>query len=262
METAIPIDSLTWTDIPCPLSEVLVRNRIPSLVRVQEGYCGIDDTCTFENDQHLFLHTLRTRQNFIAEDSVGKRIAIPVECETELLVCPSSIYCTYDPIRVCEISNVYPDVKYFRVIQNIEKKRVEKYFELGSIFEVEYVDSTNSHVKFKCVKRPLPFSCGIVFEALLDYREYTLKEAVKEFGLPIKVSIRINCGYSELFSLCQPVNINYTSDIHYLLPPVAQLYVCCPTQAVTASCVYIVILRLATLSRITIGSPTVRFLMK
>ncbi|XP_028412262.1 uncharacterized protein LOC114535079 [Dendronephthya gigantea] len=181
------IDSLTWSDKPCPLSEVLERNMVPNLVRVEEGYCGINEACSFENDQVLMLHRLRTRQNFIAEDSVGRSIAIPVDCKTELLVCPLSIYCTYDPILVAEISNVYSDVKYFRVIENEQEKGIEKYFELGSVFEVDYVDTVNFHVKFKDVKMPLPFSCGIVFEALLDYREYTLKEAVKEFGLPIKV---------------------------------------------------------------------------
>ncbi|XP_028407262.1 uncharacterized protein LOC114529888 [Dendronephthya gigantea] len=85
------------------------------------------------------------------------------------------------------MSNVYPNVKFFRVIQNAQNEGEARFFQLGSIAEVDHIDETNFEVKFKDVEHPLPFSCGIAFEALLDYRVYKLKDAVKAFGLPIKV---------------------------------------------------------------------------
>ena len=188
MESFKSIASLSWRSISCSLSEVFDKYKVPNLVRIDEGHYGQNDACSFDVDQILMLHTMRKKQEFIGKDSVGRPIAIPEECETKLLVCPSSTYCKYDPIYVCEMPKFYPDIKYFRVTENAQNEGIEGYFKQGSIAQIEYIDAENLEVKFKDVKEPLPFNCSIVFEALLDYRVYTLENAVREFGLPIKVT--------------------------------------------------------------------------
>ena len=187
MESAKSIDSLTWSEDPRSLCDVLEKYKVPNLVRIQQKHHGIDDASTLEAGQLLMLHALRTKQNFIGKDSIGRPIAIPVRYKRKLFVCPSSLNCGSEPMFVPEISNVYPSVKFFRVIQNTRDEGEGNYFELGSIAEVDHIDETNLAVKFKDVEHPLSFSCCIAFEALLDYRAYSLKEAVKAFGLPIKV---------------------------------------------------------------------------
>ena len=189
METSKSIASLKWGKKHHPLSEVLKKYKLPSLVRIQEGYYGMNDACCFEVHQLLMLHTMRSKQNYMAEDSAGRPVAIPVEHTNKLLVCPLSIYCGYDPIHVSEMLYVYPDVKYFRVLENnrAEDIGLKTYFLPKSVLEVDRIDVVNSVVRFKDVQEPVPFSCRIAFEALMDYREYTLKDAVRAFGLPIKV---------------------------------------------------------------------------
>lgn len=201
MKPVKSIDSFEWSQKRHPLSEFVEKYKVPNLVRVQEGHYNMNDACCFENDQLLMLHALRTNKNFLAKNSVGRPIVIPEGCKSELLVCPLTTHYGNDPIFVSEMSNVYPDVKYFRVLENnrAKDKEVKGFFEPETILEVAYIDSMNSRVKFKDVQQPLPFSCRIVFEALLDYREYTLKEAARLFRLPIKVHVILDCGYSKLF---------------------------------------------------------------
>ncbi|XP_028412278.1 uncharacterized protein LOC114535095 [Dendronephthya gigantea] len=189
MEVSKSIASLKWSKKHHPLSEVLHKLKLPSLVRVQEGYYGLNDACSFEVGQHLVLHTMRSKQNYMAEDSAGRPVSIPVECGNKLLVCPLSIHCGYDPIHVSEMFYVFPDVKYFRVLENncSEDIGLKAHFLPKSVLEVERIDVANSVVIFRDVHEPVPFSCGIIFEALMDYREYTLRDAVRAFGLPIKV---------------------------------------------------------------------------
>ncbi|XP_028412248.1 uncharacterized protein LOC114535065 [Dendronephthya gigantea] len=184
-----PIASLKWSNKQQPFSEVLEKYEVPNLVRVHEGHYSMNDACCFESDQLLMLHATRTKKSFLAKNSVGRRIAIPERCKSKLLVCPLSTYYGSDPIFASEMSNIYPDVKYFRVLENtsIVDKEVKRFFEPESILEVAFIDSVNSQVKFKDVEQPLSFSCRIVFEALLDYREYTLQKAARVFRLPIKV---------------------------------------------------------------------------
>lgn len=193
------IASLSWHDTPCPLSEVLNKYKVPNLVRVEEGHVGENDAGSLEVNQILMLHKMRKKQRFIGEDSDGRRIAIPEECETKLLVRPWATYCKYEPIYVIEMSKFYPDIKYFRIVENTQNKGIERYFKEGSTAQIEYINEQNLVVKFKDVKEPLPFSCRITFEALLDHREYTLKSAVRKFGMPIKVPvIRFEAFYTKV----------------------------------------------------------------
>ena len=185
--TTKSIASFKWSKKQHLLSEFLEKYGVPNLVRVKEGHYGMNDACTIKNDQLLMLHALLPKYSYTAEDFLGRTLAIPIECQSKLLVCPMSSTC--DAIFVSEMANVFPMAKYFRVVENkkTEDKEISDSFKPESILEVDYIKAESSVVKFKDVEQPVPFSCRIVFEALLDYREYTLKDAVREFGMPIKV---------------------------------------------------------------------------
>ena len=186
MNTAESIKSLIWSDSTYSLSEFLDKFGVPNLVCVNEGHYGINEACTFENDQILMLHALRRKINVTGEDADGKPIAIPLQSENKLLRCPLPIQWRHDTINVSQIPWVYPDIKYFRVLEN-HWDRGLYYLEPESILEVENVDSINSTVKFKDIDEPLSLNCSVVFEPLLDYCEYTLKRVVSLSGLPAKV---------------------------------------------------------------------------
>jgi hypothetical protein len=186
MDTAKSIESLTWSDATYLLSEFLEKFGVPNLVCVNEGHYGTNEACTFQSNQVLMLHTTRRKQNVVAEDAYGQPISIPLQCENKLLRCPSSICWRYDTINVSQMPCVYPEIRYFRVLENHWDEGLY-YLEPESILEVEKIDSKNSTVKFKDIDQPLPSKCSVVFEPLLDYREYTLKHVVSLFGLPAKV---------------------------------------------------------------------------
>ena len=188
MDAAKSIESLTWGDATYTLNEFLDKFGVPNLVRIQEGHCGVNEASTFENDQVLMVHALRTKHNLIGEDFNGRPIAIPLSCENKILRCPSSIYCSHETIYVSEMSVVYPDFKYFRVLENQWDTEI-KYLKPGSIVKIEKIDSSNSAVKFKDIDQPLPLNCTVVFEPLLDHCEHTLKSVVSLSGLPAKVII-------------------------------------------------------------------------
>ena len=189
MEAAKFIKSLTWSDASYALNEFLDKFGVPNLVCCSQdgGHYGMNDACTFDNNQVLMLHALRTKHNLMAEDSDGRPISIPLKCENNLLLCPLSTYCKYDLIYVSQMSHVYPDIKYFRVLENHWNERM-KYLKPESILEIEHIDSRNYTVKFRDIDQPLPLNCRVVFEPLLDYCEYTLKSAVSFSGLPAKVN--------------------------------------------------------------------------
>ena len=186
MATAKSIESLVWSDTSYTLREFLENFSLPNLVRVREGYYGANEACTFDDDQILLFHALRYRQNLIGEDSAGRPIAIPLHCTNKFLVCPLSTYCRFDPIHVSQISYVYPEIKYFRVLENNWNEAIN-YLKPESILEVESIDPESYAVKFVNIEQALPTSCRVVFEPLLDFCEYTLKEVVGLFGLPSKV---------------------------------------------------------------------------
>ncbi|XP_028412261.1 uncharacterized protein LOC114535078 [Dendronephthya gigantea] len=180
--------ALTWDDKAYPLCEVFEKYGFPNFVCLKEGYYGTSDSTSFEAGQVLMLHELCQKQSFVGEDSLSRPIAIPVECVNNVLVCPSSKSFNRDAIFVGVISKLYPQIEYFRVLENdcVEDK-VKRCYKLHSIVKVEDIDFVNSLVKFKDVRLPLPFSSRIIFEPLVDCRKYTLKDAVEAFDLPIKV---------------------------------------------------------------------------
>ncbi|CAB3977204.1 SH3 and multiple ankyrin repeat domains 2-like [Paramuricea clavata] len=167
MEATKFIKSLTWSDASYALNEFLDTFGVPNLVCCSQegGHYGMNDTCTFDNNQVLMLHALRTKHNLMAEDSDGRPISIPLKCENNLLRCPLSIYCKYDPIYVSQMSHVYPDIKYFRVLENHWSERM-KYLKPESILEIEHIDSSNSAVKFRDIDQPLPLNCRVKYISL------------------------------------------------------------------------------------------------
>ena len=195
MNIAKSIACLSWSDATYSLVEFLEKFGVPNLVCIKEGHYGINDACTFENDQVLMLHALRRKYNVMGEDVIGRPIAIPLQCKNKLLRCPLSIYCKCDTIYVSQIACVYPDIKYFRVLENHWDNGI-KYLQPDSILEIETIDSRNSTVKFKDINKALPFECNILFEPLLDSCEYTLESVVGLSGVPAKV--KIECSYSTL----------------------------------------------------------------
>ena len=187
MATGKSIESLTWSKTPYTLGTFLENFDLPNLVRINGSHYGINEACTFHDDQVIMFHGLRYRKNLIGEDPAGRPIAIPLECENKFLVCPLPTYCRYDRIYVSEMSYVYPQVKYFRVLEN-HLNKVTKYLKPDSILEIESINPETSAVKFENIEQPLPSNClQIVFEPLLDFCEYTLKDVVSKFGLPAKV---------------------------------------------------------------------------
>ena len=187
MATGKSIESLTWSKTSYTLRTFLENFDLPNLVRINEGHYGINEACTFDDDQVIMFHGLRYRKNLMGEDSAGRPVAIPLECENKFLVCPLPTYCKYDRIYVSQMSYVYPEIKYFRVLENNWNK-VTKHMKPDSILEIESINPETSAVKFVNIEQPLPSSClEIVFEPLLDICEYTLKDVVSKFGLPAKV---------------------------------------------------------------------------
>ena len=184
MTMAKSIESLIWSDTSYTLREFLENFGLPNLVRIRHGYYGVNEACTIDYDQIIMFHTLR--QNLISEDSAGRPIAIPLKCTNKFLVCPLSTHCRYDPIYVSQMSYVYPEIKYFRVLENDWNEAIE-YLKPGSILKIESIDPESYAVKFVNIEQTLPTSCRVVFEPLLDFCEYTLEEIVRLFGLPAKV---------------------------------------------------------------------------
>ena len=182
------IGCLTWSDATYSLNEFIEKFGVPNLVCIKEDHNSINDACTFKNYQVLLLHALHRKHNVMGEDASGRPIAISLQCKNKLLRCPLSIYCKYDTILVSQIPSVYPDIKYFRILENHCDDGL-KYLQPDSILEIETIDSRNSAVKFKDIDQPLAFECNVVFEPLLDYCEYTLKRVVSLSGLPAKVII-------------------------------------------------------------------------
>ena len=202
MASGKSIESLTWSETSYTLRTFLENFGLPNLVRIQEGHYGINEACTFDDDQVIMFHALRYRKNLIGEDSAGRPIAIPLECENKFLVCPLLTYCRYDTIYVSQMSYVYPEIKYFRVLENIWNE-VTKYLKPETILEIESINPETSAVKFVNIDQPLLSNCRVVFEPLLDFREYTLKDVVSVFGLPAKV-------YTNLSKFCR----SFITKIH------------------------------------------------
>ena len=88
MATRKSIEFLTWSETSYTLRTFLENFDLPNLVRISEGHYGINEACTFEDDQVIMFHGLRYRKNLIGEDSAGRPIAIPLEGENKFLVCP------------------------------------------------------------------------------------------------------------------------------------------------------------------------------
>ena len=80
-------------------------------------------------------------------------------------------------IYVSQMSYVHPEIKYFRVLENDWNEAIE-YLKPGSILKIESIDPESYAVKFVNVEQTLPTSCRVVFEPLLYFCEYTLKEIV------------------------------------------------------------------------------------
>ena len=223
MTMAKSIESLIWSDTSYPLREFLENFGLPNLVRIRHGYYGVNEACTIDYDQIVMFHTLRYRQNLIGEDSAGRPIAIPLKCTNKFLVCPLSTHCRYDPIYVSQMSYVYPEIKYFRVLENDWNEAIE-YLKPGSILKIESIDPESYAVKFVNVEQTLPTSYRVVFEPLLYFCEYTLKEIVRLFGLPAKVRKHpftliflhfVQLQQPELFKIYCDVSISKTRRKQY-----------------------------------------------
>ena len=174
---------LTWNETSYTLNEFLENFGVPNVVSIREPS---SNGFALKDGEVFMFHALRRKQNVTGEDSSGRPIAIPLGCKEKLLLCPLPAQYRFNTMYISEVLRVYPDIKYFRVLGN-DFEEESASLKPGSILKIERIDRRDSSVKFVNVDLPLLSNSRVVFEPLLNFREYTLKEAIDLFGLPAKV---------------------------------------------------------------------------
>lgn len=176
------LDNLVWSDIEYRLCDFVDRFQLPQIVKVTEGYYGPTEDSCIGADQILTIHSVKTTDKILARDRKKRELNIPLNCSQKVELRPEDFRGIYETVE--EISSI--PTRFVRVTQgffsmddnsvclnpgdklemiNIEFDPVGK--EYCILFHNE------ERIPFR-----LPFSASAGFQALVDGREYYLKEVV------------------------------------------------------------------------------------
>lgn len=176
------LDNLVWSDIEYRLCDFVDRFQLPQIVKVTEGYYGPTEDSCIGADQILTIHSVKTTGKILARDRKKRELNIPLNCSQKVELRPEDFRGIYETVE--EISSI--PTRFVRVTQgffgmddnsvclnpgdklemiNIEFDPVGK--EYCILFHNE------ERIPFR-----LPFSASAGFQALVDGREYYLKEVV------------------------------------------------------------------------------------
>lgn len=176
------LDNLSWSDIEYTLFEFVDRFPLPQIVRVTEGYYGPTEDSCIGAEQILTLHCVKTTDKVLARDRRKRELTIPLNCSQKVELRPQDFRGISETVE--EINNI--PIKFVRVTQgyyslNDDSVCVNPGDKL-EVINVEYgLGGKEDCVLFHNEERTpirLPLSVSAGFQALLDGREYYLKEVV------------------------------------------------------------------------------------
>lgn len=176
------LDNLIWSDVEYRLFEFVDRFPLPQIVKVNEGYYGPTEDSCIGAEQILTLHCVKTTEKVLARDRKKRELNIPLNCSQKVELRPSDFRGIYETVE--EISKT--PVKFVRVTQGYygldEDSVCVNPGDKLEIMRVEYgLGGKEDCVLFHNEERSpirLPFSVSAGFQALLDGREYYLKELI------------------------------------------------------------------------------------
>lgn len=184
------LDNLIWSEIEYPLEKFVDTFLLPQIVKVTEGYYGPTEDSCIGAEQILTLHSVKTTERVLARDRKKRELNIPLNCSQKVELRPPDFRGIYETVE--EISRI--PTKFVRVTQGFfgldEDSVCVNPGDKLEVIRVEYgIDGKEDCVLFHNEERSpirLPFSVSAGFQALLDGREYYLKELIdKSPKLPL-----------------------------------------------------------------------------
>ena len=184
------LDNLIWSDFDYRLFEFVDRFPLPQIVKVTEGYYGPTEDSCIGAEQILTLHCVKTTDKVLARDRKKRELNIPLNCSQKVELRPPDFRGIYETVE--ETSRI--PTKFVRVTQGYygldEDSVCVNPGDKLEVIRVEYgIGGKEDCILFHNEERTpirLPFSVSAGFQALLDGREYYLKELIdKSPKLPL-----------------------------------------------------------------------------
>lgn len=91
------------------------RDTLPRIVRVEEGFCGVNEQCSLDTTEVLIFHETVKQNRYIASDVLGRKISIASNCQHKVQLIPEDCECEYYTIG--DLKAVRP--RYFQVLESI-----------------------------------------------------------------------------------------------------------------------------------------------
>lgn len=176
------LDNLVWSDIEYRLCDFVDRFPLPQIVKVTEGYYGPTEDSCIGAEQILTIHCVKTTDKILARDRKKRELNIPLNCSQKVELRPQDFRGIYETVE--EISSI--PTRFVRVTQGyfsmdddsvclnpgdkLEMVNIE-YDPIGKEYCILFHNEERTPFR-------LPFSASAGFQALVDGREYYLKEVV------------------------------------------------------------------------------------
>ena len=189
------VKTVVWSNGNYKLEELVARFELPQLVRVEVGFCTVNERTSLASGQVIMLHCVRKTQKLICETPLKNALLIPLDCPVDVLVQPRANECKYMQVSAGQLPSLRAECGHIKYVFALEGylniKSPNETIELGEIFELGDVDKKECSVKCKNVANGKSLSIkadfNVLFAPLLDFRRYTLTEVKQTFGFPAQV---------------------------------------------------------------------------
>ena len=172
-----PCHQLEWNDVDYAFSKFLDQFSLPQLVRVQDGFCSKDETCSLSAGQVLTVRLFRTTDKVFALDRSNGKLHIPFECSRKVELCPPKAHV---PFRATK-----ERLQKHRFVRVVQDQRLS--FGGMKLEVVRFEGILRKEVVFKKEDGrfvQLPLDTSLLCQPLVDGRDYSIHE-LSAMKLPV-----------------------------------------------------------------------------
>jgi len=217
------MESTTDYSAPVDLQTFLQRHgsRLPSTVKLVEGFCGTNAENTLEGDQILIIYKVEKQNTIIALDQLNQELCVPRNTKNKVQLLPFDHHEEHK--RIGHLFNPH-QTEYFRVLEDLASLQISSETTLQllsnqplpNFAKCKVVDLYDSREIF------LPLELEGRFQPLLDAREYYLEEVLAQYQLPVNIRFvlpsRANDGacFSHPLSSLKNIHLEHQAEVEMI----------------------------------------------
>ena len=180
-------------------------SRLPSTIKLVDGFCGTNAEDTLEGDQILVIYKIERQNTIIALDQLDQEICVPRNTKNKVQLLPFEHHGEHKRVR--QLFNAH-QTQYFRVIEELASLQISSETTLQLLSNQPFPNFAKCKVVDLYDSREvlLPLELEGRFQPLLDAREYYLEEVLAQYQLPVNIRFALPSRANDGACLSHPLS--------------------------------------------------------